>query len=214
MRDTTFTRGALPDPTPRLDSIPGQEHAKRALQVALVGGHSILLSATADSMANALGRAAHAVAERLDLPCRIRVYPACPCGYYSHPRTDCRCTAGKIQRHVDKLQKDPPYDIYVPMGPLPARTSAQESDEDYAGRVTAARANTRPGDTLRTDVAEFLRHAQRELEHITAATVVPVAQTIAQMAGEDHVCLEHLCEAVQYVAYAPVGDVRDWEREE
>src|SRR4051812_36824934 len=78
----------LPAPLSRLDAIPGQEHLRRAVVVALTGNHPItfLGSGTALADARAFGRIArqYGVTAYVTTPCI--------CGNAGDPYLSCRCS--------------------------------------------------------------------------------------------------------------------------
>ncbi|MFL6293171.1 MAG: YifB family Mg chelatase-like AAA ATPase [Thermoanaerobaculia bacterium] len=166
---------------------------------------------------------------RLQFPARFSLLAAmnpCPCGHLGDPRYDCRCLPQLVERYRGKVS-GPLLDridlhVEVPAVTLKElRSSAGESSEAIARRVTAARSLQleRFGATSSTPVnasmgPESLRRycvlepAGRAL--LDAAfdklglsaraldRILKVARTIADLAGSGPIRAPHLAEAIQY----------------
>jgi magnesium chelatase family protein len=150
----------------------------------------------------------------------------CPCGFLGDERCECRCTPSQIAKYHSRLS-GPLRDridliVKVPAVPVQAIADAEpgESTRCVRHRVCAARAaqqrryhgsGTRTNADLQgasvaacctPDVAgrTLLRRA---IERFSLSArgydrVLKLARTIADLAGSDGVCAEHVAEALQY----------------
>ncbi|MFH1730152.1 MAG: YifB family Mg chelatase-like AAA ATPase [Planctomycetota bacterium] len=150
----------------------------------------------------------------------------CPCGYYTDPTRQCRCTPYQIQRDVSKISGPliDRIDIHVEV----PRVKYRELKEGQSGatsdgiraEVAAARAvqaerfkrskvNVNARMSSRqikkhcelTAGAERLLGSQMESENLSARAytrVLKVARTIADLAADPDIKTEHVAEAIQY----------------
>ncbi|HJZ50529.1 MAG TPA: hypothetical protein VKE41_25330 [Roseiflexaceae bacterium] len=138
LRQTCPCCGAiLPLPLSRLDAIPGQEHLRRAVTVALTGTHPITFLGSGAALADALafGR----IARGYGLTAYVTT--SCICGNAGDPYLVCRCTPKAIfdWRRRPSFQAALRADIVVEV----AHTSAEqriahrrsESDEQLIARA-------------------------------------------------------------------------------
>lgn len=150
----------------------------------------------------------------------------CPCGYYGSTEQACRCTPRQIQSYVGRISGPllDRIDLHVEVYSVPFRQmmseAREETSEEIRARVTAARERQRAryeGLPIRCNAqldAKFLRRyckLNREgmdfLEQADRAMglssrghtrILKVARTIADLAGQDDIALEHVAEAAQY----------------
>ena len=82
----------LPAPLSRLDAIPGQEHLRRAVTVALTGNHPITFLGSGGALADALAFG------RISRHYGVTAYVTTPCicGNAGDPYLVCRCTPEAI----------------------------------------------------------------------------------------------------------------------
>jgi magnesium chelatase family protein len=151
----------------------------------------------------------------------------CPCGFYGHPKRDCRCSQGQIERYrqrvsgplldrIDIHVEAPPVEYEALTSSAPEESSAEIRER--IGRVRQRQAE-RFGDTLKPAVnarmkprqmREFceisaschglLKHAMDDL-HLSARAhdrILKVARTIADLADAGSIGEDHLLEAIQY----------------
>ncbi len=202
----------LTPPATRLDMIPRQEHAKRALEVCLTGAtHSLTLIARGDPAdAYALAGWLNAYA-----PGRATIVRPCPCGNYGEPRLACICTPEAITAHLARpdVAQAMLADIVVTVPP-PAAISLTpgEPDERVVERVAAARLrqvqeeridlDSQPFVIALTDSAatNLLRAAVRQIpmSGMRLRQMLAVAASIAKLAGEPVIKASHLAEAFNY----------------
>jgi predicted ATPase with chaperone activity len=174
--------------------IKGQEMGKRAVVVAAAGKHSLHLVGPPNVGKTML----RAVTLELGLAETFESRP-CPCGHYTDPRRDCKCTARQVERHVAKF---PAADITVEVPPVPER----EMSSRLLGTTLAE---------MRQQIDSMTHHESLELdEHgrtllkaavsdlgldaATRETVLRVARTIANLDGCENIEAPHVCEAINY----------------
>ena len=145
----------------------------------------------------------------------------CPCGYFSDPSRECRCTGAIIQRYLSKVSGPllDRIDMHIEV-PAVAYQELRGRDTGVGSaemreRVAAARAiqqrrgfyNSRiPARQLRKlcaldDAGErTLEMAVRRMGLSARAydRILKVARTIADLGGSESVSAKHLAEAVQY----------------
>lgn len=151
----------------------------------------------------------------------------CPCGYYNHPTRRCTCPAGAVRKYLGKISGPllDRIDLQVEIMPVGVdeMSSARsgESSQAIRERVMAARriqierfrddegvyCNARMSSKMiqryaRPDAAglEMLREAMNRLDMSARAydRILKVARTIADLAGEENVGSDHVCEAIGY----------------
>jgi len=150
----------------------------------------------------------------------------CPCGYFSDPKHECRCTYTQIHRFRSKISGPlmDRIDIHVEVPAVPykdlrVKTDA-ESSEKIRERVTAAR-ERQSQRFKRTKIycnAQMLnRHIKKHCQIDDASCnilesaidklglsaraynrILKIARTIADLDNESHIRVDHISEAVQY----------------
>jgi magnesium chelatase family protein len=145
----------------------------------------------------------------------------CPCGHFSDPTRDCRCTGGIIQRYLGKISGPllDRIDLHIEVPAVPYKElrakDAGATSAEMRARVEHARAiqQTRgfynsqiPVRQLRKlcaldDAGErMLEMAVRRMGLSARAhdRILKVARTIADLDSAENVTSKHLAEAVQY----------------
>ena len=151
----------------------------------------------------------------------------CPCGFYNHPTRSCQCAPGEVRRYLHRLSGPllDRIDLQIEIMPvLPTEigsTTITESSETIRERVVQARAiqanrmkqepgrycNAQLEGTLlekncRLDNSgrELLRSAMEKLRLSARAydRLLKIARTIADLAQQETLLIEHLAEAIQY----------------
>jgi magnesium chelatase family protein len=145
----------------------------------------------------------------------------CPCGHFSDPTRECRCTGGIIQRYLGKISGPllDRIDLHIEVPAVPYQELRGKGDgmgsAEIRARVESARAiqqargfyNSRiPVRQLRKicaldDAGErTLEMAVRRMGLSARAhdRILKVARTIADLSAHESVTAKHLAEAVQY----------------
>jgi magnesium chelatase family protein len=152
----------------------------------------------------------------------------CPCGFYNHPEKDCVCAPGVVQRYLSRISGPllDRIDIHIEVTPVgfDALTTRSRSSENSAAvreRVIRARevqqeryaslngvyANAQlPANKVNEwcaiDAAgqTLLRAAMQKLSLSARAydRILKVSRTVADLAGSEHIKVEHLAEAIHY----------------
>ncbi len=166
-------------------------------------------------------------ARQADFPARFQLIAAmnpCPCGYHGHPSGRCRCTPDQILRYRGKISGPllDRIDLHVEVPSLPVKQlHADNQDEIESSRTVGNRvAAARQRQYARSDLANS-QLGNRQVEHycqldkesrllleqaitklgLSARAyhrILKVARTIADLAGEDHIGLPQLTEAIGY----------------
>ncbi len=164
-------------------------------------------------------------ARRADFPARFQLVAAmnpCPCGYLGARQRACRCSPDQVARYQGRISGPliDRIDLHVEVCALASeellRAPNGESSAVVRGRVEAARARAivrqhTPNHALQgaqidthirlDDTAtRFLQMAATRLGWSARGThrVLKLARTIADLAQEDDVRVNHLAEAMQY----------------
>jgi magnesium chelatase family protein len=145
----------------------------------------------------------------------------CPCGFFSDPSRECRCTGGIIQRYLGKISGPllDRIDLHIEVPAVPYQELRGKADgagsAEMRARVEAARAIQRargfynfaiPARQLRRlsaldDAGErTLEMAVRRMGLSARAhdRILRVARTIADLDSNERITAKHLAEAVQY----------------
>ncbi len=165
-------------------------------------------------------------------PCEFMLVAAmnpCPCGYYSDPKRECKCTPRQIMKYRNKISGPlmDRIDIHIEVPSMAyeelASLSSGEPSAEIRQRTTAARVRQRERFThepkmhcnadmgakqmqkycIPTDDAkELLRTAITELNFSARAynRILKVARTIADMDESTQIEANHIAEAIQYRA--------------
>ena len=150
----------------------------------------------------------------------------CPCGYFSDPKHECRCTFQQIHRYRSKISGPllDRIDIHVEVPAVPYKDlmgeSKAESSKDIRRRVTTARSlqskrfkrtkiycnaqminrHIKKHCQIDEDSATLLESAVDKLGLSARAynRILKIARTIADIDQENDITASHIAEAVQY----------------
>jgi magnesium chelatase family protein len=151
----------------------------------------------------------------------------CPCGYYNHPEKDCVCSAGIVQKYLNKISGPllDRIDIHIEVVPVPfsklSEARPSESSEIVRNRVIDARkiqqerfkddkgiyANTQMSSKQIRQYCQIdavgqalLKNAMEKLGLSARAydRILKVSRTIADLEASENIKTEHLAEAIQY----------------
>jgi len=150
----------------------------------------------------------------------------CPCGYYTDPRRQCRCTPTKIQNYLSKISGPllDRIDIHIEVPSLkyreltdqaPAEPSSQIkkrinkarqiqkqrfSDKKIFSNAQMTHREIKKFCTLNKEASDLLKMAINELGFSARAydKILKVSRTIADLANSEEILVEHVSEAIQY----------------
>jgi predicted ATPase with chaperone activity len=182
--------------------IKGNQTAKRAFEVASVGGLSVLLVGPLSCSKTTLREAFPTVqsAER----------EACLCGHRMDVRQECICTPVQIARWWRRLERTArEYDIVLEMPGTPTKElmaplQYSECDDDYREERIASAAVfglTHTSVELRDDSAHrTMEMACRRMAFSAGqyGRVLKVARAVANLGGAPYLETKHVAEACQY----------------
>jgi magnesium chelatase family protein len=151
----------------------------------------------------------------------------CPCGYYNHPDRECVCTPGQRQKYLARISGPlmDRIDLHIEIAPisydeLSSRETA-ESSESIRQRIVAARERQLERFQMHPQTTCNARMTPRQIKHyiqmehaahqllknamprlkLSARAydrIVKVAQTIADLEGNNTIRAEHVAEAILY----------------
>jgi magnesium chelatase family protein len=145
----------------------------------------------------------------------------CPCGYFSDPTRECRCTGAIIQRYLSKVSGPllDRIDLHVEVPSVPYKELRGKDNgvcsADIRARVAAARAVQQQRGFYNAHIPQRLLRKMCALDEAGERTlemavrrmglsarahdrVLKVGRTIADLGGSETVTSKHLAEAVQY----------------
>ena len=150
----------------------------------------------------------------------------CPCGYFSDPKHECRCTFQQIHRYRSKISGPlmDRIDIHVEVPAVPYKDLKGESSAEPSERIGARVAAARKIQSDRLSRTKIYCNAQMSSRHIKkhctiddascnlleAAIdklglsarahnrILKIARTIADLEGAENIQSTHVAEAIQY----------------
>jgi magnesium chelatase family protein len=151
----------------------------------------------------------------------------CPCGFYNHPEKDCVCSAGVVQKYLNRISGPllDRIDIHIEVVPVPfdklSGLRFSEPSKDVRDRVIRARgiqtvrfrncegiysnaqltpALMREHCSISTECSHILKNAMDKLGLSARAydRIIKVSRTIADLEDCPDIGPHHLAEAIQY----------------
>jgi len=152
----------------------------------------------------------------------------CPCGYYNHPEKECVCGPGVVQKYLSKISGPllDRIDIHIEVTPvsfdeLANRKQSKEDSKTVRERVLKARefqkgrfektegiySNAMMPTNMVMEICKInevgqnlLKTAMQRLNLSARAydRILKVSRTIADLAQNDEIKIEHLAEAIHY----------------
>jgi predicted ATPase with chaperone activity len=187
----------------RLDQIYASPFARRAVEVALAGEHSIMFIGRWQSAGPDLAQ----FIRQIDEYATADFAPPCPCGFWGDPAHECVCPPEIARRwQEDHFGEHAPHDMYLYLSPEPlgqaidflAGRKKFELDGIVLARIEEA---SRYTDLSLDKSVEVLLKAAMEYYDMPARVaqrVIRVARTIANLAHEEKIRQAHMAEAIQY----------------
>lgn len=205
-----------------LKEIRGQEHVKRGLEVALCGGHSVLLIGPKGAGKTMFAQVFKSISGKAviieDLPDTkktlekikgnmvIATMVPCPCGNFTDPKRECHCSPYDIRRYLSSMPQKVlnKIDIHleVPKFSMDVLMNRRvgESTADLVKKIDSFKAISINPEDLDKEAEELLKLAILELGISARAydRIISVAKTIAKMDGKNVVEACHISEAISY----------------
>lgn len=150
----------------------------------------------------------------------------CPCGFFSDPKHECRCTLHQIHRYRSKISGPllDRIDIHVEVPAVPYKDLMGESEAELSADIRARVTTARKRQLERFKRTKIYCNAQMINRHIkkhckidTASAgllesaidklglsaraynrILKIARTIADLESETDIKIDHISEAVQY----------------
>ena len=195
--------GDIPERTVTLDRIAGMEASKRALEVALAGGHAIVFVYNSNSDAPQLIHAGKRIAEDHGLAFHGLAYPACKCGNYAAKTSECKCRPVSMRNHLARLtRRRTEFDIWMDaccVRPASKQVSPGEKEQVIVDRILAARTIrdiSGPDSEGRQLLTAYQTHIGKPIDE---DRILRVATTIARLEDSGRsLKAHHVAEAIQY----------------
>lgn len=203
--------------------IKGQEHVKRGLEVAVAGGHNVLLIGPPESGKKMLTERVKTIEPALYTHIKVKIMLPCACGFFTDPKKECGCTPLQIQAHLAKEARRLDVDtidvhLEVPRLALERLSDKRrgESSAEIKKRVEAALSIQAGRQTKRNaeltgaelekycvldqEAEELMKLAILELGISSKAydKILRASRTIADLDGKETIESHHISEAISY----------------
>ncbi|HUV84110.1 MAG TPA: ATP-binding protein [Methanosarcinales archaeon] len=185
------------------NQVLGQESAKRAIEVAMAGDHSLMLIGPHGFGKTMLTRAFLGAILDTDIEATIFESLPCPCGNYTSTILECYCDLQQLKSHKRKMHKT---DMIVTCPEVEYKhiwnkTSGEHTD-DIMERVIEARAFLPKvvRDSIPEDAKALLKHAYTALGLNLQQfhKVIDISCTIAAVELSESIRASHIAEALYY----------------
>ncbi len=151
----------------------------------------------------------------------------CPCGYYNHPKIDCQCGSGVVQKYINKIS-GPLFDridIHVEVIPVQYKELSDNRPSEHSQTIRNRVIACRKIQEKRFEGASGVHcNAQMSTKHLRKHClvneaghailknamdklglsarafdrIIKLARTIADLSGDTDIRTEHLAEAINY----------------
>ena len=150
----------------------------------------------------------------------------CPCGFHTHPRTECTCSPSTVARYQKRISGPllDRIDVFVEVPPVESEKLTQEEPAEDSDRLRQRVEQARgiqqkrfkdngflcnsemgPAEVWKycplDDTAKGLLQAATQRLNLSARAfhrILKVSRTIADLEAADEISLAHLAEALQY----------------
>ncbi len=151
----------------------------------------------------------------------------CPCGYYNHPDRACLCSAGAVQKYMNRISGPllDRIDIQIEITPVPfekiserqpsessaairervikARSIQEKRFSEHDGIYCNAQMNSRLLHQYAIPDAKGLAILKTAMQRLNLSAraydrILKVSRTIADLEHSEHIEVSHLAEAIQY----------------
>jgi len=187
-----------------IHEIAGNEYIKRAIEIALVGNHSIAIIDTFKSSANNLLDALTDMGRKNNLKFSGGVFPSCPCKCFNTHYHECNCEVEELNLHFyNLLNQIKDFDMvvisYEENEYAFDNIAKNEHEEQIVVRVrNCIKSDIVVSPDLSRDCVELLEQAIKQYPAINKDKVVKLASTICKMEYRSVIEMCHLVEAIQY----------------
>ena len=185
----------------KYNEIIGQECAKRAIEIALTGNHSIKFigNEEADQLKEACD----------ELKIKTMAIKPCACGYYNNLTKDCICTPAQLKRYFKTKKWREFCDITIEAKEVNAKKIIDaingkndgELFEKMIKRVKIAK-NIKVKDGIEDKQTKELLESTIRQNYLTSQKaifgIVAVAKTITKLDSKDEITACAIAEALQY----------------
>jgi hypothetical protein len=176
-----------------LHDIPGYEHVKRAIEVALVQEHFMTLIGHKEATEPFLK---WGIQHKLP----IRTFMPCACGNYMSINGNCSCLPSEVRKHQLAIEKGDLTLTVTPERYQPSY-SAPEKEDALLKRVSEAKKMVNAISVNLDKECEYLfkmADQRFNLFHTRRETIINVARSIAALDYSNMIKVHHLSEAIQY----------------
>jgi len=151
----------------------------------------------------------------------------CPCGYHNHPEKECLCSAGMVQKYLNRISGPllDRIDIHIEVTPVKydKLSDAGNIERSESVRERVVRARAIQAERFRSfrgiySNAQMTSQMQRKFCHLDDASgrllktamevrglsarafdrILKVSRTIADLEGSENITTEHISEAINY----------------